>query len=234
MRGVSLMGGVLLALGLAASAAAQDGAPSLDRIIDVRMRVHTKVTDCTVPSMAEVLARRFELVAGVEFMVSECAKLNSANRPRPSGDTIDFYGMTLRDALTTLVGLDPRYRMAIYDGVVVVRPVHAMTDPKNMLNFGAGSFVLEEATLGVALDAVLSAITGEPVSTDDRYAIPTDDGARRFSVKTGATSAIGALEAIVRAHGRSIFTVRHSDIGRWVTFSTFDGSGVGSSRRGLP
>jgi hypothetical protein len=231
MRGL-VIGGVLLTLGLAVPAAAQDGVPPLERLIDFRTRVPVAVTDCTVPSMTEYLARRFEQAAGVEFMLSDCAKLGGGGR-RAGGETVDLYGLTLQDALTKLLALDPRYRMVESDGVIVVRPVQAWADPKNVLNFGSGSFALEDATLGIALDALLSAMTGEPASPDDRYAIPTEDGARRFNVKTGAISAVGALEAIVRAHGRSTWTVRHSDIGRMISFHTFDGSSVGSSRRTL-
>jgi len=231
MRGVLPAFCVLLALGVAAPAAAQEPESPLNRVVDVTIRLFTTVNDCTVPSTVFHIVRRFNIVAGIEYPRSPCS--GGATAGGSYGPFINLKGLTVAEALSRVLAIDPRYRMVISDGVVVVRPVQAMSDPRNSLNFGSGSFALEDATLGIGLDAVLSALTGEPLSPDDRYAIPTDDGALRFSLRTGATSAAGALEAIVRAHGRSFWTVRHDDIGRLIAIYTFDGSGTGAGRRAL-
>ena len=222
---------VVALLGLAGPVAAQDGVPPLKRIIDISVRVPAVGDECSVASTVVVLARRFGIVAGVEYPRSPCAKIG-ATRTR-HGESIDLQGMTVEQAFATLVSMDPRYRIVEYDGVVVLRPVNAWNDPKNVLNFSSPRFVLEDATLGLGLDALLSAMVGNSPDTTDRFAIATEQGARRFSVKTGGTSAGAALDAIVRAHGAAIWVVREGDIGRVFSLETFDGGGIGASRRGL-
>lgn len=224
------LGGLLLALGLATPVAAQDGVPPLERIIDISVPVDAS-RECSVPGTVLMLARRFEMLAGIEYPRSPCAKMG-ATQPGPI-ESINLRGMTVEEALARLASIDPRYRIIERDGVVVVRPVTAWSDPKNVLNFGSPSFVLEDATLGIALDAVVSAMVGERSSPTDRFGTATEQGARRFSLKTGAVSAGEALDAIVRAHGASVWVMRDGEIGRVVFFHTFDGSGIGSGRRGL-
>jgi hypothetical protein len=77
-------------------------------------------------------------------------------------------------------------------------------------------------TLGLALPA--SAQDGIPplqrtvdfrdASMNDRFGTSTAQGARRFTVPAGATSAGMALDAIVRAHGAALWEVREGDVGR--------------------
>jgi hypothetical protein len=227
VRGRFLVGGVLLTLGLAAPAAAQDGVPPLERIINVQMRVPAVPGDCTVASAMFFLARQFELVAGIEYPRAKCAW--SADRAS-RGEPIDLYGLTIEQAFARLVALDPRYRILEHDGVFVLRSVQAWGDPQNMLNFKSGSFAVEDATLGIALDTLVSAITGEAPPSEDRFGSRTEQSARRFSIKTGVTSAGSALDAIVRAHGAAIWIVREGTIGRVISVFTFDGDGFGRSR----
>jgi hypothetical protein len=230
MRAPAIVGGVLLALGLATPVAAQDGAASLTRVIDFSMPVRVAVSDCTVPRTFAGLARRFELVAGVEYLRSPCAKIGGE---QPSnGPFTDLRGLTLEEAFNTLLAMDPRYRIVDHDVVLVMRPVKAWTDRSNMLNFTAPSFALEDATLGIALETLAAAIVGE-APTLDRFPSTSEQSARRFTVKTRATSVAATLEAIVRAHGAAWWEVREGDISRLVSFYTFDGTGIGSSRRGL-
>ena len=61
MRGLLFAGGVLLALGLAIPVAAQDGPPSLTRVIGFSMPVPVEISDCTVPRIFAGLVRRFQL-----------------------------------------------------------------------------------------------------------------------------------------------------------------------------
>ena len=219
-------------LGFAGPVAAQDTTvPPLERIIDLSIPVPTAVSDCTVPTAVARLARRFHVIVGVEYLKSECARIGGERRS--NGALIDLKGLTIEDAFAKLLAMDPRYQMIEREGVFVVRPVQAWGDPKNMLNFMSGSFTLEDATLGIALDTVLSAIVGDRPSLDDRFGSRTEQGARRFSVKTSATSAGGALDAIVRAHGAAWWEVREGEVGRLVSLYTFDGTGIGSSRKGL-
>jgi hypothetical protein len=230
MRGRCFLGGVLLALGLATPVAAQDGPPSLTRIIDFPMPVRAAISDCTVPRIFAGLARRFELVAGVEYLRSPCAKIGG--EPPSNGPFIDLHGLTIEEAFARLLAMDPRYRIADHDGVLVMRPVQAWADRSNMLNFTTPSFVVEDATLGVALETVTAAMVGESPWLE-RFPSTTEQSARRFTVKTHGTSAGATLEAIVRAHGAAWWEVREGENWRVISFYTFDGSGIGTSRRGF-
>ena len=228
---LAALAAVVALLGFTSPVAAQDGVPPLKRIIDISLRVPAAVDECSVASTVVILARRFGIVAGVEYPRSQCEKIGATRTSH--GESINLQGMTVEQAFATLASMDPRYRMVEHDGVVVLRPVDAWSDPKNILNFSSPRFALENVTLGLALDALLSAMVGDSPSTTDRFGTATEQGARRFSVKTGATAAGGALDAIVRAHGAAIWVVREGEIGRAFFLHTFDGGGIGASRRGL-
>jgi hypothetical protein len=155
---------------------------------------------------------------------------------RRDGDTIDLQGLSIGEALTKLTEIDPNYRLVERDGVVVMRPLDAWADHGNMLNFTTASFVLEDVNVGSALAAVVSALTGEsrePLALD-RSAQRTEQGARRFSVKTGAASVGEALTAVVRAHGDAWWQFGPgptTDLTLFVSIHTFDGTGLGVSTR---
>src|SRR5688572_21169638 len=217
---------------LSCAAAAQDAAvPPLERLIDSDFRVRSTITDCTVASAAFGLARRYQFPVGIEYPRSECARLGS-EQGRTDGELLNFRGMTVGDALKKLSALDPRYRWMESDGVVIVRPVEAWSDAKNMLNYETKSFVLKDATLADALNAIGAAITG--TGREHPFSESTEQGARRFNVSTRATAG-EALDAIVRAHGASYWVIREGPtdregrVFRSIFLHTFDGMGIGSS-----
>jgi hypothetical protein len=229
---VCLLGAVTAVLGLAAPLYAQDaGVSPLERLIDSDFRVRLTITDCTVASTVFGLARRYQFLVGIEYPRSECARLGS-EQGRTDGDLLNFRGMTVGDALKKLSALDPRYRWIESDGVVIVRPVEAWSDPKNMLNYETGSFVLKDATLADALNAIVSAITG--TGREHSFSESTEQGARRFNLTTRTASAAEALDAIVRAHGASYWVIREGQPDRdgrafrSISLHTFDGMGIGS------
>ncbi len=235
-----LLPGVLLALlGWAHPGAAQDTRlPPIERLIDTDFNVRQPVSECTVATTMVGLASRYEIVAVIEYPRTECARIGGE---RNNGEELrNLRGLTVGQAIEQLVAMDPRYRVVQRDGVVVMRPVAAWADATNVLNFTAGSFALEDTTLGGALDAMVSAITGNPRRDLDQLGTRTEQGARKFSVKTGAASAGAALEAIVRAHGAAYWIVRESQPdregqpGRNIFFHTFDGTGLGTHIRIRP
>jgi hypothetical protein len=229
---VFFIGAVMAVLGLAAPLYAQDaGVSPLERLIDSDFRVGSTITDCTVVSTVFGLARRHHFLVGIEYPRSECARMGS-EQGRTDGELLNFRGMTVGDALKKLSALDPRYRWLESDGVVIVRPVEAWSDPKNMLNYETKSFVLKDATLADALNAIVSAITG--TGHDHPFSESTEQGARRFNVTTRTTSAGEALDGIVRAHGASYWVIREGQpdregrVFRSIFLHTFDGMGIGS------
>ena len=233
MRGLLAVAVVVL-LGFSAPAAAQDAVtPPLERVIDIDFPVRSAITECTVPTAVAGLARWFKFAAGIEFPRAECARMGGGDAGTTRG-LLNFRGMTIEEALKKLVSMDPRYRWIDSDGVIVVRPLTAWSDPRNLLNFETERFVLEDATIGTALAAILSAIAGEPRDASV-FAERTEQSARRFNVNTRITSAGGALDAIIRAHGASYWEVREGAVlkdgrsGRVIFFKTFDGAGIGAS-----
>ena len=228
---VFFIGAVMAVLGLAAPLYAQDaGVSPLERLIDSDFRVRSTITDCMVASTVFGLARRYQFLVGIEYPRSECARLGS-EQGRTDGELLNFRGMTVGDALNKLSALDPRYRWIESDGVVIVRPVAAWSDPKNVLNYQTESFVLKDATLGDALNAIVAAITGS--GREHPFSESTEQGARRFNVSTRATAG-EALDAIVRAHGASYWVIREGQtdregrVFRSIFLHTFDGMGIGS------
>jgi hypothetical protein len=221
-------------LGFANPAAAQNAAiPPLERSIDVNYRIPLPAHECTVPSVVARLARQYQFSAGVEYLLVDCQRLFAESRR--DGETIDLYGLSIGDALKKLATIDSRYRWVERDGLVLVRPREAWTDPKNMLNSTTESFVLDDVNVGSALSVVVSALSGQPRShlMLEQSSERTEQGRRRFSVKTGTVSAAEALDAIVRAHGDAWWEFKRSfTLPDWfptVYIQTFDGTGLGVS-----
>ena len=231
-----MIGVALTLLGLPQPATAQNAAtPPLERMIDISFRVALPAHECTVPSTVSRLARQYHFLAGVEYLLVDCGPL-FVGTPRDAAVS-DLQGLSIGEALKKLTEIDPRYRWIELDGVVVVRPVAAWSDPKNLLNFTTRSFVLEDVNVGSALAAVVAALTGHSDRGDILYASAqrTEQGARHFSVKTGATSGGDALSAIVRAHGAAWWEVQLGSIQQdpvaVVRIHTFDGTGLGLTAR---
>jgi hypothetical protein len=231
-----IIGVALTLLGLPGPAVAQNAAiPPLQRLIDTSYRVALPAHECTVPSTVSGLARQYQFIAGVEYLLVDCQPLYTGT-PRDAA-VIDLQGLAISDALKKLTEIDPRYRWTAIDGVVVVRPVVAWTDSKNILNFTTRSFVLGDVNVGSALAAVVAALTGQSGPADALHASAqrTEQGAREFSVKMGAASGGDALNAIVRAHGAAWWEVQLGSMQAnplpVVRIHTFDGTGLGLSAR---
>jgi hypothetical protein len=221
-------------LGYASPAAAQNTAiPPLERIIDTSHKIPLPAHECTVPSAVSRLARQYHFIAGVEYLLVDCQPL-FVGTPRDAA-VINLQSLSVGEALKKLTEIDPRYRWMELDGVVVVRPVVAWTDRQNMLNFTTQSFVLEDVNVGSALAAAVAALQGYAGPSEQLHssAQGTEQGARQFSVKTGATSGADALSAIVRAHGAAWWEVQLASMQAKpypvVRIHTFDGTGLGLS-----
>ncbi len=223
--------GVVLSLLSCASAAAQNATvPPLERLIHIDYSLRLPVHDCTVPSAVASLARRFHFPAGVEYLPVDCQLF--WRHTASNGESVNLRGLTIGEALRKLSALDPRYRWVETNGLIVMRPLEAWSDPKNILNYMSGSFSLEDVTLRGALDAVVSAVTDRPRDSSILGDGGTEQSARKFSVNAGAASAGGALDAIVLAHGNAFWevklgTVRQNEMGPVIWLWSHDGFGMG-------
>jgi hypothetical protein len=73
---------------------------------------------------------------------------------------ISLAGKTVREALDTIVAIDPRYRWIDVHGVPAVRPWGAWVDPKHLLNQVVGAVDWPETNLRKALFDVETLMTG--------------------------------------------------------------------------
>jgi len=234
------LGVVFTLLSCAVVAAQVAAAPPLERLIDIDYSIRLPVHECTVPMAVAGLARRYQLKAGIEYLLVDCQRVMHSVRDIPGdGGRVNLRLLTIGEALRKLSELDPRYRWIEHEGMIVLRPLAAWTDPKNVLNYTAGSFSLADVTLAGALDAVRSSITGRPRDTSMFRDGSTEQGARKFSVNAGATSAGSALDAIVLAHGDAFWevklgTVRPNEMGPVIWLWSYDGFGMGMSAVAFP
>ena len=231
-----MFGAGLTLLGFASAASAQNSSiPPLERLVDTSYRISIPAHECTVPSAVLGLARRYRFIAGVEFLPVDCQPLWTG--ARRDGETINLQSLSVGQALKKLTSIDPRYRWMERDGVIVVRPLEAWADPNNMLNFTTESFVLNDVNVGSAIATVVAALTAQGRSFEvlEASAERTEEGRRRFSVKTGPTSVGEALSAIVRAHGAAWWEFQLGSTQQnplpVVRIHTFDGTGLGVTVR---
>jgi hypothetical protein len=154
-------------------------------------------------------------------------------QPSQPDFTIKTEGQTVEEVLDWIVARQPRYQWTADDSVVHLRPRAAIADPDNMLNQRLEEFVVYDATLQLALREVHFRLWPE----ERRGGIvgsgpgPSALGLRRFSVRMQGTTVQGALDAIIKAHGASSWSVTYvADAGvarpYRISFHTFDGWGT--------
>ena len=154
-------------------------------------------------------------------------------QPAPPSRTMNVEGQTVEQVLNAIVSLQPHYGWSEDDGVIHLRPKRAVADPTNVLNRPIEMFVLDETTLQLALREVHFSLRPElrQGGITGSEGGPTALGLRRFTVSVGQTTVQGILDAIVKAHGASSWSVTYTpDSGAAppyrISFHTFDGWGT--------
>jgi len=120
------------------------------------------------------------------------------DRPMHS-EGVNVTGLSLREALTALMALDSRYDWRELDGVIVVRPALAWTQPEHPLTRVAGSVRLEQATIADAANYLHAML--EPGM---KYAPERDRGVevRRVSVTSAERAPLMTLlNTLARSFG---------------------------------
>lgn len=216
-----------LVLPLALPAAGQS---VTERIIEDEMSVDTPLDPCVLPAIVWRIVRSVRAPAGIEPVPGPCRRGSRA--PGAPVERSRLTGLTVREALDGLVRLDPRYWWTASNGVVLVRPLEAWNDRDHFLHRTASQFVVNDQHLGAALDEINNALGPFESTRGGEYALSTPDANKRFTVQLGATSIVGALTAVVRAHGTLLWHVtycrpeaRHENATIWLT--TYDGGGLG-------
>lgn len=140
-------------------------------------------------------------------------------------------GRTLRSVLNDLVALDPRYAWRELDGVIVVRPASAWSDPHDPLFSIVPDVQLDERPMTEVVNAVLSALGGQGSTT-----FPDS---KRISVSALQPTALDLLNAVAKAHGLLVWAYEHADpneaagtgLHHRLTLYIAGGSGTGMSVR---
>ena len=121
------------------------------------------------------------------------------------GQRVSLAGKTVREALDTIVAVDPRYRWMNVQGVPVVRPWASWTDPRNPLNQVVAPVVWPETDLATALSDVVALIT----RTNTSGPVPGAGRGPKFAVQTGPIAVMELLNTIATAHGAVRWYMRH-------------------------
>lgn len=221
---------VLMVVGMSAPLAIAQNAslPVRERIITRNFVVRIPPHPCAVPAEIQYIAGSVEAVSGVEYSPESCDWQRPASVPT---EDINLLGMTVEQALTTLVKIDPRYAWQESEGVIMLRPVDAWVDDKHFLHQPIGPIEFENKTMGDALNLLRPIIGREPHA----WPMPagnTPHGWHEFSVKLRVMSQLEVLNEVVRAHGNLHWEVKYCgpqlrrDNMR-VTLRTSDKGGIG-------
>jgi hypothetical protein len=167
-----------------------EGAARFDRIVGPRPDGEPLVAH-GVGSVRE-LATAARTPMGLEMLPpTEQQKLR-----RPGFDGITLTGMTLQNALATLIELDPRYEWRDLDGVIVFRPVQAWLDTSHPLFRLVAPVRLDDVTASKAIGVVTAAL-GAPEHARNSF-----PDSRRFSLDLPQGSVLDLLNGIARSHGQ--------------------------------
>lgn len=202
----------------------------LDRVIEDDIRVRLPLLPCTVPGVAIRIAESLPVPLGLELVPESCGEPGK-NAPERE-DEVVLTGMSVSRAFDRLVELDERYVWSEADGVLIVRPGVTWFDTNHFLNRKIPLFRVKEGRMWTAMNEVHSALGGARGPADELMPARTPQSDRMFSVSLRTTTAVDALNAVVRAHGLLRWTVEYcKPQARFeyamLRFNTFDGDGVG-------
>jgi hypothetical protein len=194
-------------------------------LITQTIEVGQPLVPCEAADVVGLIARVTEVPAGIEFVPGDCGYRHFGR----SASRQSLQGLSIREALDQLVQWDPRYEWRLLEGVISFRPVAAINRPDHFLHTATGDLNLVDDDVAGALGAI-TAMLGAKHSARTPGRTPLAQ--KRFSVSLPSVSAVGALDAVVRAHGGMWWEVRYckpeaSRLFATVNLVTFDKGGSG-------
>jgi hypothetical protein len=197
----------LLGIGVGLSAKASNSQDTSSQLIESDFVVPDVLGKCDAATAAGIIAMAVGVPAGIEHVPGLC---DYRNDDQTSGSGKSLRGWSIREAFDHVVHADPRYRWTASDGVLSFRPIAAVALADHFLITATGALELADADMGASLSGV-TGILGA------RYSFPpttrTPQAAHRITVSIPTITALGALDEVVRRHGRcggSFVTVGHS------------------------
>jgi len=143
-----------------------------------------------------MFAWRIAESAGVP-LVFEASPLDYRD-PAIVAQRFDLDGLTVREALDSLVAQDQRYRWETRDGVVVIRPNQIIADAGDALNQRVVAVRVERVGLEEVLTRATAAVVGRGVSP----MLPPATVRQEFALDAPSGTVLDLLVAAARAHGR--------------------------------
>jgi hypothetical protein len=184
------------------------------KVIDREVYYYQPLGPCEVPGVVFQIAKIVQVPAGIERMPEVCSFATPMTPAvaSPPRERVHLTGKTVGGALNELVAADPRYYWVESDAVIVIRPVAAWADQQHFLHRTIRSFTVEEQHAGVALQLWRQAVWEDTTPPATFGRLRSEEGNRPFTVTIAPqSSAISALEQIVRAHGRLVWEVNYSE-----------------------
>jgi hypothetical protein len=140
-----------------------------------------------------LIARRLVSSAKVPMGFEQADPLPTSSGPRTPQPLV---GMTLRQVLDLIVGLDPRYTWREVDGVAVVRPSAAWSNQDDALNHRVQNIHWASVNARQTLDRLTSVIFDAPVAVT-----PGSVNPRTFAVDIADGTVVQVLNAAAKAGG---------------------------------
>jgi hypothetical protein len=214
------------------SSAGTQAPPRLDAIIEEpNIDIFVPAPRCSVPAVAARVLQSVGIPAGIEYAAESCGDTPSL---AADAERVTLTGLSVREALSRLVSIDPRYHWNETNGIIALRPLKAWNDRAHFLHRIAPSLRIDAENLAVALHVIQAALGAPSIAKPEQFGRQTPQGTVPIAVHLGtAASAYEALNAVVRAHGSMRWRVtycgeqaRHEFATMWM--ETYDGSGLGS------
>jgi hypothetical protein len=163
---------------------------------------------CEVPKAVMRIAKATEIPAGIEGLPDDCRWQPEVSAPEQ--DKVHLTGKRVGEALNELVAADPRYAWIESKGVIVLRPVTAWKNPQHFLHRTIRSFTVVQQHAGVAFQEWRHAVREDDTPPGSVRPLASEEASRPFTVTIAReSSAISALEQIVRAHGRLVWELHY-------------------------
>lgn len=163
-------------------------------------------SDCSMFELFDQVARQSGIAIGFENLSSCWLGPRSVVQ---AGHSHVLHARTAREAFDEVVTINPSFRWAQIDGVVVVRPVAAWDDPADVLNQRAAAFQVINVDLHEALVRALDATTPPLRYPRATRAVRTRLFDPPMSVDFSGGTLLRALNAVVRGKGDAVWRVAY-------------------------
>jgi hypothetical protein len=194
---------VLLCVALVASNLGPEQRLDLDAPTSVPIRVtHPSLVDrcnwiVTIPQIGSAL----NVPVGIENS-RDCWLLWRGKSASGPEQTLNLTGMSIRQAFDHLMTFMPGFSWRELNGVIVVRPTTAWSNPRNVLSLSTAAFEARDEPLDNAIHTVLKSVTLKVFVPHEDVPRPADPIDQRISVSFSGGTMLEALNEIARARGR--------------------------------